>query len=177
VNTEDRKVDPPIWPRPAHVAAMKRLDSYIGRLYRDDHDMIHVPVALEEIRGMIADVVQRLDRVEQSLQHNRHYGVPDIPQCTCHEPSGVSGCQQHMPVKLRAPAGSAHGAPDFREDSPRTVCGSCGGPPMPQHHPNGQARHSPASVATHPFWCNTHNEPATFRCRELGHDVIDRSAP
>lgn len=31
------------------------------------------------------------------LQHNRAYGVP---ACTCAEPSGLSGCEQHMPVKL-----------------------------------------------------------------------------
>lgn len=35
---------------------------------------------------------------QSELHHNGHYGVPP---CTCHEPSGMSGCEQHMPVKLR----------------------------------------------------------------------------
>ena len=32
--------------------------------------------------------------------HNADDGATEIPPCTCGEPSGLSGCEQHMPVGL-----------------------------------------------------------------------------
>lgn len=51
-----------------------------------------------DVRSPDCPYCVQLERDDPSNRHHSgHYGVPP---CTCDEPSGMSGCEQHMPVKL-----------------------------------------------------------------------------
>jgi hypothetical protein len=48
-----------------------------------------------------------------------NYGaLSEIPECTCAEPSGLSGCEQHMPVKLRE---KPHRNADYGQTGPSAI--------------------------------------------------------
>lgn len=101
----DRRVSPvriaPDPARDARVAARRAEDAAkagraLDNLLRSQGAMYRNRVAAGE------RFIEELgDYLVSRLQHNRAYGVAsEIPRCTCDEPSGMSGCEQHMPIKL-----------------------------------------------------------------------------